>query len=203
MEILRFEEAGSPTPRRKKSSRGMIIAGLVATLFGIGSAFASTSITINNATPVQIGSGVSFVAACDPGITIQPHTFVETGTVSGPVFKTDYVSISNIDTTTANVSTGLGCASQYFDLQIFTGDTSTATAYNCSGLGIANSFSLTYGVSSTLAGGTCSDSPTPGLITFQMPAQSVLTGQNPTFKIPFATAKALNVSYVTLSSRSS
>jgi hypothetical protein len=205
MEILRFDEAGSSTPRRKKSSRGMIIAGLIATLFGVGSAFASTSITINSNTPVQVGSGVSLVAACDPNITVQPHTRVDTGTATGPTFDTDYISLSNIDTSTTNTTSGLGCASQYFDLQVFHGDTSTATAYNCAGLGASSTFTVTStGTTTSPASitGTCSDSLTPGQITFQMPVTA--TGNPPTFKIPFGTPQALTtLSYITLSSRSS
>ena len=63
MEILRFNEAASTTPQRKKSSRGMIALGLVATLFGVGSALASTTITINSDTNINVGQGVSEVTA--------------------------------------------------------------------------------------------------------------------------------------------
>ena len=70
MEILRFEDAEKSAPNRKKSARGMFIVGLVATLFGVGTAFASTTITINSDEPIDVGQGVSAVSACDDNIKI-------------------------------------------------------------------------------------------------------------------------------------
>ena len=197
MEILRFEEAGSPTPRRKKSSRGMIIAGLVATLFGIGSAFASTSISINSGNAVGVGSGVSLVTACDTAITLAPHSGVVTGGGSGPVFNTDYIAISNVDTATTSVSTGLGCGGQYFDLQVFTGATSSAVAYTCTQLNHVAGFNVTYvdGTSKNISA-TCSSS----IISFQIPTG--IAAANPVFTVPFTSAP-LDISYLTLVSRSS
>jgi len=197
MEILRFEEAGSPTPRRKKSSRGLIIAGLVATLFGIGSAFASTSISINSGSAVGIGSGVSLVTACDTAITVAPHSAVVTGGASGPVFNTDNIALSNIDTTTTNASTGLGCGGQYFDLQVFTGATTSALPYTCSQLNHVAGFNVTYvdGTSKNISA-TCASS----IISFQIPTG--IAAANPVFNVPFTSA-TLDISYITLVSRSS
>ena len=59
MEILRFEEAPSSAPKRKKSSKGYLAVGLVATLFGVSSAFATNSITINNDQNISLGQGIS------------------------------------------------------------------------------------------------------------------------------------------------
>ena len=197
MEILRFEEVGSPTPLRKKSSRGMIIAGLVATLFGIGSAFASTSISINSGNAVGVGSGVSLVTACDTAITLAPHSVVVTGGDSGPVFNTDYIAISNVDTATTSVSTGLGCGGQYFDLQVFTGATSSAVAYTCTKLNHDLGFNVTYddGTPKVISA-TCSSS----IISFQIPTG--ILAANPVFTVPFTSAN-LDISYLTLVSRSS
>ena len=47
MQILRFEDAPEVAPKRKKSSAGWIGLGLVAALFGVSTAFASSAITIN------------------------------------------------------------------------------------------------------------------------------------------------------------
>jgi hypothetical protein len=197
MEILRFEEAGSPTPRRKKSSKGLIIAGLVATLFGIGSAFASTSISINSGSAVGIGSGVSLVTACDTAITVAPHSAVVTGGASGPVFNTDNIALSNIDTATTNASTGLGCGGQYFDLQVFTGATTSAVPYTCSQLNHVAGFNVTYvdGTSKNISA-TCANS----IISFQIPTG--IAAANPVFNVPFTSA-TLDISYITLVSRSS
>jgi len=74
MEILRFEEAPTGAPKRKKSSRSFLALGLVATLFGISTAFASSTIAINNGTNVQLGQGVVTVSGCDSNIGFKPVT---------------------------------------------------------------------------------------------------------------------------------
>jgi hypothetical protein len=118
MEILRFEDAGSPTPQRKKSSKGMLAVGLVATLFGISSAFASSTITINGAAPIALGQGVTAVTACDNAISLVPTTemSVETGT---PTFFMTSLAINNIDANLSDGVTGLGCGGKTFDIQVF------------------------------------------------------------------------------------
>ena len=129
MEILRFDDAGSATPRRKKSSRGMLAVGLIATLFGISSAFASSTITINgDNTPIALGQGVTAVTACDTAISVVPSTEmrVETGT---PTFFMTSLAFGGIDVKKSDSSTaGLGCGGKIFDIQIFNKD---KVAYTC------------------------------------------------------------------------
>lgn len=74
MEILRFEQVPEGAPKRKKSSRGFLALGLVAALFGISTAFASSTITINADVPIQLGQGVTAVTACDNAIGVTPVT---------------------------------------------------------------------------------------------------------------------------------
>lgn len=76
MEILRFEEAAPTTPKRKKSSKGYITVGFVAALFSVGSAFATTtsSININNREPIALGQGITTFTTCDSKIAILPVT---------------------------------------------------------------------------------------------------------------------------------
>ena len=76
MEILRFEEATTTAPKRKKSSKGYLTAGFVATLFGLGSAFATTSssIQINNDAPISLGQGITAFTTCDSKIAVIPAT---------------------------------------------------------------------------------------------------------------------------------
>jgi hypothetical protein len=130
MEILRFDDAGSKTPQRKKSSKGMLLVGLVATLFGISTAFASSTITINGAAPIALGQGVTAVAACDTAIRIIPNTqmSVETGT---PTFFMTSLAINNIDAKRQDVVTGLGCGGKIFDLQVFN---ASNIPYSCADL---------------------------------------------------------------------
>ena len=74
MEILRFEEASTSAPKRKKSSKGYLAVGLVATLFGVSSAFATNSITINNDQNISLGQGISTFTTCDSYIAVIPNT---------------------------------------------------------------------------------------------------------------------------------
>ena len=76
MEILRFEEATPTAPKRKKSSKGYLTLGFVAALFSVGSAFATTtsSININNREPIALGQGITTFTTCDSKIAIIPVT---------------------------------------------------------------------------------------------------------------------------------
>jgi hypothetical protein len=76
MEILRFEEATTTAPKRKKSSKGYLTIGFVAALFSVGSAFATTtsSININGRDPIALGQGITTFTTCDSKIAILPIT---------------------------------------------------------------------------------------------------------------------------------
>jgi hypothetical protein len=80
MEILRFDSSGSTSTNGKKSSKGMLAIGLIATLFGIGSAFATTtsSITVNDGQNISIGQGITTFTTCDEFIAILPVTKLNT-----------------------------------------------------------------------------------------------------------------------------
>ena len=83
MEILRFEEAPTGAPKRKKSSRSFIALGFVATLFGVSTAFASSTITINNPeNTIALGQGVSVFTTCDTEIGVEPITSLDSTDVS-------------------------------------------------------------------------------------------------------------------------
>ena len=203
MEILRFEEAGSSTPRRKKSSRGMIIAGLIATLFGVGSAFASTTISINADLPVSIGQGVIAATACDTAITTTA-TMGETSTVASPKpsFYLSSMTVTNVDTGTASSANGgVGCTGKYLNLQIFHTDTVTATnlIYSCSALGLsttANFVTVTVPLSTS---STCVSAT--GTIKFPIPGNGLVS--NPVYTIPFPSTAPGDISYFTLVSSDS
>ena len=76
MEILRFEEATPTAPKRKKSSKGYLTLGFVAALFSVGSAFATTtsSINVNDGQNISIGQGITTFTTCDEFIAILPVT---------------------------------------------------------------------------------------------------------------------------------
>ena len=150
MEILRFEEAPSGAPKRKKSSRSFLALGLVAALFGVSTAFASSTIQINGpANLVALGQGVAAVLGCDPEVTITPDAGLTTPTATAspsaapaPTFNLARIIVAGIDTTATNPTTGLGCAGVDFKIQVFHTDNSvpgskTEKAYSCSELGDA------------------------------------------------------------------
>ena len=131
MEILRFDDGGTPSHPRKKSSRGMLVVGLVATLFGISSAFATTTVAINSNQGVSLGQGVTLAAACDSEIKVVPITSM---TVEGdvPTFYLTKVQFKEIDVDTGTATTTpptYGCGGKTFDIQIF--NPSTALPYSC------------------------------------------------------------------------
>ena len=134
MEILRFEEATPTAPKRKKSSKGFLTLGLVATLFGIGSAFASNTIEINGDAPLSLGQGVTLVTACDTAISVVPITemIVEAAPV-GPTFYMTELKISGVNSAAKNPDTGIGCGGTTFDVQIY--DDSNVP-YSCDDLNI-------------------------------------------------------------------
>jgi hypothetical protein len=97
MEILRFEEAQTIAPKRKKSAKGYLTLGFVAALFSISSAFATNSITINNDANIALGQGISTFTTCDTKIGVTPTTalqdglttFALTGVTIGTTYLTD------------------------------------------------------------------------------------------------------------------
>ena len=108
MEILRFDESDAPAPKRKSASKGWLALGLVATLMGVGTAFASSTITIPT---VSLGQGVAQVTNCDPNVIVSPEA---TGSVSldgeNPVFRTTSVTISEVSDS---------CSGADFGFQVF------------------------------------------------------------------------------------
>ena len=111
MEILRFDESDVPAPKRKRASKGWLAIGLVATLMGVGTAFASTSINI---TPVGLGQGVTQVTACDNDVIVAP-TAAGSG-VGGdglPTFRTVSVDIQNVSDNCNDSDFGIQFFSKY------------------------------------------------------------------------------------------
>ena len=193
MEILRFNEAESNTPKRKKSSRGMIALGLVATLFGVGSALASTTIQINSGDPINVGQGVSLVTACDEdnmidirfGTALKGKTEIVEDDDTGldktkgelrgkPVFFTNNIVLSKVDGRANNEETGFGCGTQYFTLQVYYNPSNDEIAdvvkpYTCGQLGLRGGDNVVEGDNTNtgtgISGITCT---TPGTIKFQV-----------------------------------
>jgi len=194
MEILRFEEATTTAPKRKRSSKGFLTLGFVAAVFGIGTAFASSTITINSSVPIALGQGVSVVAACDDAMDIVPSTSMEV-VAEEPTFYLTSLRINGVNGATATAaSEGRGCGGKFFDLQLFS---ATSTAYTCTQLlqpdpTILPTVSYTDGTSSTTVS-TCQSSK----LSFQVPSK---VSGDWDFTIPFTKAPS-EISYITLVSR--
>ena len=203
MEILRFEEAQSSAPKRKKSSKGYLTVGFVAVLFGISTAFASSTIAINGSAPVALGQGVSLVTACDESISIVPSTSMQVVS-STPTFFLSSLRISDVNGATATAaSLGLGCGGKTFDVQLFHGSGGSTTAYTCAELNPDNEVTfptVSYtGATSGTTTSSCSTTASGKTLSFAIP---VHVSGDWSFTIPFTKAPS-DITYFTLVSRDS
>ena len=144
MEILRFEDQGPSAPHRKKSSRGFLVVGLIATLFGISSAFASSTIQINAGNPINLSQGVQAVTGCDPQIGLLPATQLSDSLTSfnfksltvGYYYDGNHAwGIANqVDTSTAPTCLGKDLKVQFYKKNL----SGAPTALTCSEMGASD-----------------------------------------------------------------
>ena len=118
MEILRFEDTESPAPKRKHRSKGLVALGLVAALMGIGTAFASSTITVNGTNQVNLGQGVVTVSGCDTNIGFKPVTKLTADAnafqVTDFIIGYDYDGIANHGTIDTSA-----CASKVLKISLY------------------------------------------------------------------------------------
>ena len=128
MEILRFEQVPESAPQRKKSSRGFLALGLVAALFGISTAFASSTIQINTDNTVALGQGVVTVSGCDTNIGFNPVTEL---TADASTFKVRKLEIGyDFDGTGAGriaTDSVTGCGGKAIKITLYKDKTAPAT----------------------------------------------------------------------------
>jgi hypothetical protein len=129
MEILRFEEATPTAPKRNKSPKGYLAVGFIATIFGLGSAFATTtsSITVNNGQNIEIGQGITTFTTCDEFIAILPVTKLNTTATD---FVLDKVTVGaryagtddyKVNSTSKTNPTTPGCGGVEFKVTFYEG----------------------------------------------------------------------------------
>lgn len=159
MEILRFDDEPTATPKRKRSSRGLLAVAFFAMVLGVGSAFASSSISINgDSNKIDLGQGVSTVAACDTEIGITATTEIS-GLTGSPFFYLKTLVLKRLNTTSD------GCAGKTLNIKIYNG----ASAYTCAALGFS-----TPSVSGDTNALLDSDSLTSPLLTFNCSSGTIL-----------------------------
>ena len=147
MEILRFEQVPESAPKRKKSSRGFLALGLVAALFGISTAFASSTITINSNNSVSLGQGIATVAGCDGDISVTPNkgtAGLKLDNGAAPTFVLSNIVLDGVDTHQAGYTTpsSQGCYGKDLQVQVFKKAANAgvpATQLSCTDLGAAAS----------------------------------------------------------------
>ena len=124
MEILRFDESDVPAPKRKSASKGWLALGLVATLMGVGTAFASSTITVNTDNLTPLGQGVTSVVTCDQEIAVVPTTSLNLNDEHDPYFQLNTLAIGS-ETNPDWGADGLvsyNCANKYFKVTLYNSD---------------------------------------------------------------------------------
>jgi hypothetical protein len=117
MEILRFDEPDAPTPKRKRPSKAWLALSLVAALMGVGTAFASSTIQLNN---VQLGQGVTSIVSCDNSIGVVPTTGLSFPEEGQAYFELKNVVIGSPDTTLGTEGTVKDdCAGKIFKITLY------------------------------------------------------------------------------------
>ena len=120
MEILKFDESGASSPSRKRSGRGAILVTFVALVFGAGTALASGTLEINNATnTIQLAQAVATTSQCDSDVTIGLET-----ALTSDGFKLSKVNVSNILS---------ACEDKYMTIKVYPGTSSTPMAFCTNG----------------------------------------------------------------------
>jgi hypothetical protein len=156
MEILNLGGSyESPAQSPKKKFKVLLGVGLLAAVMGMGSTLAA-SITLSSGSPVEFGQGVAATPACDSSLTVTPYsTYVNSATPAKADFLFTSVTISNLDTSTTNSSTGVGCGGRVLVLKAYT-DTTTAGGYYAEGAALSGPLYLgwNYGSTGYVTGGT-------------------------------------------------
>ena len=150
MEILRFDEEQAPRFRKRKSSIGWVLTGVVAVTLGLGSAFATTTITVNGNAPISLGQGVASTATCDneiglmPNAALDPLASVTDGTL--PVFLVSSLTLSRVDTTGFDSTSGLGCGGKAFKLDFYShnGTNGNLITRSCTNIVSSGDLKFTY-----------------------------------------------------------
>jgi hypothetical protein len=131
MEILRFDAEPTPARKSRRPIKGVFVVGLVAATFGIGSAFATSTITVNDNNTVQLGQGVTAVTACDNAISISPLVALDPIKLDAatPSALPSAFGVTGIEVGAAGGDQGISgnCDGKIFKVQVFKENKSLVT----------------------------------------------------------------------------
>ena len=141
MEILRFDAEPTPARKSRRSIKGVFVVGLVAATFGIGSAFATSTITVNDNNTVQLGQGVTAVTACDTAISVVPQSAMRAlgnpeSEVSVSPSATPLADVFTVGTIEVGYEQGISdaCDGKVFKVQIYNYNGSSSSPLYCEGM---------------------------------------------------------------------
>jgi hypothetical protein len=124
--------------RDKRKRRIKLYSSLFfALLFGIGGAYAATSININNGIPISLGAGYSTATTCDEAVQIDAGQTYDSG--GSNQFRVTSFTVSGVDITDAH------CAGKVLQLAVVLTDLSNQQATWQLGSSSATNLSYKFG----------------------------------------------------------
>ena len=211
MQILRFEDDETPVLKKKRSTKGILVIAAAAVFFGVGTAFASSTININGGAGVTLGQGVSRVTGCDETMTVATAAGLLTATEPAPspsssatpvaapkpTFYLNTLKLSNIDSTPTR-GDGTGCGNKFLKIQLFytvdVAGAKTETARTCTEMNAPATIPSSNNSANSKY--TCKD----GAIYLQIPATSLADYQD---TITFPNTLNADLDYVAIMSTDS
>jgi hypothetical protein len=109
----------------------------IALLFGIGGAYAATSININNGIPISLGAGYSTATTCDEAVQIDAGQTYDSG--GSNQFRVTSFTVTGVDITDAH------CAGKVLQLAVVLTDLSNQQATWQLGSSSATNLSYKFG----------------------------------------------------------
>ena len=149
MEILKFENAGSPRKAKKRNNlRSLAGLASVAAIAVLGSTLAA-NISLNSGSSIEFGQGVSVTAACDSdGITVTPTARFVNSSGAG-TFYLSTIALSGINAP----SSGTTCLNKVFTLNAYDDTSATPLQLATSGSSAVTSATFAITGAATSSGG--------------------------------------------------
>lgn len=147
---------------------GLFKAAAVVSVVLLGTTFAA-NINIGTSGSQEFGQGIQLTTACDSSITVKPISTFYNG--SSAEYKVSGIEVSDLDSSSKDPSTGVGCANTTFTLDLWNETGSALATYTFNNYG--SSFTSTDGTISAQNAGTTTSSLTLTLSNITVPAGNV------------------------------